>query len=1115
MTTSHNTKNINNILSPACEQDENSESNFQIFQDSEVVVQGNMVVETRLTVEGTIPQIVVHLQRDFSTKTELAALLDLSSFDLQALIKTVEETYKHVLEPIPVVILMPKSKENVTVDLIGTGMISVFQIVAAQTTLHSNINLVGIHYEIDGMNDYALSEMVHFLMDTPHVSTVLHGAIIEMSRPKATLLSNSTSQSYALVTGGTKGIGEAIAHSLASQGHPVIITGRSTTMGHGEDLANRLRKQYNIDAIFLSLDLAHHESITTLVNEVKARGILLDVIVHNAAVGTQTSVAQATASSASSEVLLNVNVVGTIALQDELLKANVVNGQGCSVMVISSVGALRPFQEMHPIDQASKAMENQWAKYLNSQYPHLHVVALAPGATNTEMLQQSVLNKLDAQGQLQGFIHRLPKHMLIQPQYLASIVAFFSQNAIAQYLHGGVVAACCGLHLQYQPLPTITSPSHLLPSSVEAHFSSESNKYHKEKNPRGVVNFGSAVNTAIASRLVTMTPPSLPPFITTSYTSYQVPAGSEAFRSYVAEGSQYDASNTVTVNSIYAALSILAHRYQRVSVSGVEDVNELAFLSSHSRSVLISKELEDFVSDGEKCHFIILEGSIPEAKGVRLPDAIAFLKSTKDQQHGKYPIVIVLSSPQEQVSFASLLPHDYLIFVTVKVLTPNLSCAVIQTTNTTCLKLLQEDAYFFPVSSVIQAAIVHGHDIPRGNYDDLSDAIVRQFAQSDGIADLKKETLVYGTGASSVLEALGHILFRSGDTLGIDAPYYFGFVEDFGRSGVTLLPHSHMERDDYMDNTGKVIQLGEKNRRVVSTLKLRAQRAYEDGARGFLICNPHNPTGRVYAAAEIEELCEWAILLNSNIEQESGDSFHVIFDELYAHSIYNNEKQHTFYSAVPYTQYTTCIHVVRGFAKDFGLCGFKVGYGITSHPLVLLKAKEWKMIMRPHDSVANILTQFLKQSDYGDKVFKTNRSLLSSLFTIVQDLLISYQIPFLIPHAGVFVMIDLSTELKACRLENENTIFLRLLKERGVNVVQGELMHAKKGWFRVCPVLDSEESIREGIHRLGRFVNEELRSAAVKPEASVPSGVTNGLKRGRGLSNVEEGGVGEENRRKK
>jgi NAD(P)-dependent dehydrogenase (short-subunit alcohol dehydrogenase family) len=79
----------------------------------------------------------------------------------------------------------------------------------------------------------------------------------------------------ALVTGASSGIGKAAALALADAGFQVVGTSRNTAGV----------TQHN-GAVFLDLDVASDESVTTLVQQVIQRFGRLDVLVNNAGIGT-------------------------------------------------------------------------------------------------------------------------------------------------------------------------------------------------------------------------------------------------------------------------------------------------------------------------------------------------------------------------------------------------------------------------------------------------------------------------------------------------------------------------------------------------------------------------------------------------------------------------------------------------------------------------------------------------------------------------------------------------------------------------------------------------------------------------------------------------------------
>jgi NAD(P)-dependent dehydrogenase (short-subunit alcohol dehydrogenase family) len=95
----------------------------------------------------------------------------------------------------------------------------------------------------------------------------------------------------ALVTGSTRGIGEAIVRRLADEGASVVVSGR--TVEEGEAVAAAIRETGG-EASFVRADMRDPESIEGLIEEAVDTYGGVDVLVNNAAVETNTGADEAT-----------------------------------------------------------------------------------------------------------------------------------------------------------------------------------------------------------------------------------------------------------------------------------------------------------------------------------------------------------------------------------------------------------------------------------------------------------------------------------------------------------------------------------------------------------------------------------------------------------------------------------------------------------------------------------------------------------------------------------------------------------------------------------------------------------------------------------------------------
>src|SRR5215470_14464270 len=87
----------------------------------------------------------------------------------------------------------------------------------------------------------------------------------------------------ALVTGASTGIGVDIAECFAKDGYGLILVARSE--GPLKDVATRLANKYKVAATPIAIDLGAIGAGQKLANEIKSRGLSVDVLVNNAGYG--------------------------------------------------------------------------------------------------------------------------------------------------------------------------------------------------------------------------------------------------------------------------------------------------------------------------------------------------------------------------------------------------------------------------------------------------------------------------------------------------------------------------------------------------------------------------------------------------------------------------------------------------------------------------------------------------------------------------------------------------------------------------------------------------------------------------------------------------------------
>lgn len=185
----------------------------------------------------------------------------------------------------------------------------------------------------------------------------------------------------ALVTGGARGIGAAIAKALAAEGAAVAITYHEHGAEASAVVADVVAAGGRIAAI--RADVASEDDATLSVREAIARFGGLDILVNNAGVILEKPLLETTA--ADFDWLMSINLRGTFMTGREAIRHMASAGAGRVINIASDLGYFG--REQFSVYCASKAailnLTKSWAKEFA---PNILVNAIAPGPIDTDML---------------------------------------------------------------------------------------------------------------------------------------------------------------------------------------------------------------------------------------------------------------------------------------------------------------------------------------------------------------------------------------------------------------------------------------------------------------------------------------------------------------------------------------------------------------------------------------------------------------------------------------------------------------------------------------------------------------------------------------------------------
>ena len=239
----------------------------------------------------------------------------------------------------------------------------------------------------------------------------------------------------ALVTGGTKGIGEAIVRQFLDLGASVFIVARDNDLLQ-QQLTDYRRQGHTVDGV--AADVSQPGEAVRIVEAVQATGKTLDILVNNA--GTNIRKPTVDYSGADYDHVLNTNLRSAYELSQAsypLLKAS---GNG-KVIMVSSVSGLT-HTSSGTLYGMTKAAMLQLTRNLAVEWAPdgIRVNAVAPWYITTP-LASPVLNNPEKRA---GILSRTPMNRIGDADEVASVVSFLSMPA-SGYVTGQTIAVDGGL----------------------------------------------------------------------------------------------------------------------------------------------------------------------------------------------------------------------------------------------------------------------------------------------------------------------------------------------------------------------------------------------------------------------------------------------------------------------------------------------------------------------------------------------------------------------------------------------------------------------------------------------------------------------------------------------
>ena len=311
-------------------------------------------------------------------------------------------------------------------------------------------------------------------------------------------------------------------------------------------------------------------------------------------------------------------------------------------------------------------------------------------------------------------------------------------------------------------------------------------------------------------------------------------------------------------------------------------------------------------------------------------------------------------------------------------------------------------------------------------------ALARKQSRFTGLAIDPDAHIVATCGSTEAMMAAMMTACNPGDKVVVFSPFYENYVADTILSGAEPI-YVPLRPPDFAFDPAEL------------------RRAFEQRPKALILCNPSNPTGKVFARAELLQIAALA---------EEFDVF-VITDEVYEHIVYAPHR-HVYFSTLPgmFARTVSC----SSLSKTYSITGWRLGY-VIAPPAFIAGAR------KVHDfltvgAAAPLQEAALAGLDMPDSYYDS----LAALYTRKRDLFLgglrAAGLVFTEPEGAYYVMVDISEFGSP-----DDTVFCEwLAREVGVAAVPGSSFFREPVHHLIrFHFAKKEDTLRAAVARLSRL----------------------------------------------
>ncbi len=236
------------------------------------------------------------------------------------------------------------------------------------------------------------------------------------------------------------------------------------------------------------------------------------------------------------------------------------------------------------------------------------------------------------------------------------------------------------------------------------------------------------------------------------------------------------------------------------------------------------------------------------------------------------------------------------------------------------------------------------------------------------------ENVVVTCGSTEAMMVSMMTACNPGDKVIIFSPFYENYAADAILCGAVPI-HVELRPPDFAFDSADL------------------RRAFEQGAKALVLCNPSNPCGKVFTREELLVIAKLA---------EEFDAF-VLTDEVYEHIVYAPHR-HTYFASLPgmFERTFSC----SSLSKTYSMTGWRLGYVIAS-PRVINEAR------KVHDfltvgAAAPLQEAAVTALELPDTYYEDLQALYTEKRTLFLQYLDAAGLRYSEPQGAYYVMVDIS-----------------------------------------------------------------------------------------------------------